>query len=509
MTMKKLTKIICLLLCSILLFSMLGCQDMGDVVLYQDGMEYKVTEKGTPEPYATYSYDIIGGRDVMPIGGFCGTVKGDASINGVDYPNFMTEEYVKLLSEAGLNTIVYMNDRANQIPSDIKNLLEYGEKYGMGFYLNLDLIAGMSAERSPVLYSENKITEIAQTVYKQINSISSNMEYRSLLGLWFMDEVFPNNQVLNAIALKEKLIELGFGLDFYSNALGYWQGVWNVHNTCPDTDYETYAKSYMQLGLKMYSTTHYPYSTSYAKYKKANLSDEETDDAIKELLIDLLWERKCAIDNNQVYWRMMQAGHQFLGSASEALPVGPDEGEFLFDGNLALAMGSKAIQYFVPLAHPQDQLNPDGTYDPDRNSLIGITGKKNQWYYYAQKLSNQIKAVDHVLMNSAHMGIMACGKQAENLLSGMEGTEGIIAGNSWRQLKKVSGDSAFVGCFDYLGGTALYVLNSSRNNRASTTLSFDGVYCYDVVQRAEQCAVVGRSMTLNLQPGEAALIVLR
>jgi hypothetical protein len=266
---------------------------------------------------------------------------------------------------------------------------------------------------------------------------------------------------------------------------------------------------YVQLELKMFSATNYPYSTSYRKYKKENLTDEETDDAIANLLKSLLTERKYAMQAGQAYWRMMQAGHQFDGANTEALPVGPDEGEFLFDGNLALATGSKGIQFFVPLAHPQDQTNPDGTYDPDRNSMIGITGKKNQWYFYAQKLSKQIKAVDHVLMNSAHMGIMACGEQADRLSVEIKDKEGYIAGKKWRQLKNVSGSSAFVGCFDYLGGTALYVVNSSRNNRAKTALTFDGKYCYDVTQRAETCTVVGRKITLNLQPGEGALIVLR
>jgi hypothetical protein len=138
-----------------------------------------------------------------------------------------------------------------------------------------------------------------------------------------------------------------------------------------------------------------------------------------------------------------------------------------------------------------------------------MTGKKNRWYFYTQKLTKQIEAVDHVLMNSANMGILACGAQATSLCAQVKDKEGYLKGNSWRQLKSVSGDSAFVGCFDYLGGTALYVVNSSRNNRANTTLQFDNNYCYDVIQRGQSATVVGTRMTLNLQPGEGVLVVLK
>ena len=79
----------------------------------------------------------------------------------------------------------------------------------------------------------------------------------------------------------------------------------------------------------------------------------------------------------------------------------------------------------------------------------------------------------------------------------------------FRQLTGVSGDDCIIGCFDYKGGTALYVVNYSRKEKADITLSFDkDNYRYSVIQRGQSTDVVGGRMTLTLDAGEAALVVL-
>ena len=99
------------------------------------------------------------------------------------------------------------------------------------------------------------------------------------------------------------------------------------------------------------------------------------------------------------------------------------------------------------------------------------------------------------------MGMIATGEKADRLTAGIQDDEFVLDG-SFRQLSSVSGDASFVGCFDYQGWTALYVVNASRNDRATVGLHFDNVYAYDVTQRAETVSVVGKNMELNLQPGE-------
>ena len=80
----------------------------------------------------------------------------------------------------------------------------------------------------------------------------------------------------------------------------------------------------------------------------------------------------------------------------------------------------------------------------------------------------------------------------------------------YRELTSVAGDDCIVGCFNYKGGTALYIVNYSRTSKADVQLNFDrDDYLYEVIQRAESTKVVGGSIPLRLDCGEGALIVLK
>ena len=67
-----------------------------------------------------------------------------------------------------------------------------------------------------------------------------------------------------------------------------------------------------------------------------------------------------------------------------------------------------------------------------------------------------------------------------------------------------------MGCFNYKGGTALYVVNYNRKEKANVSLSFGcDDYRYTVIQRGKSCDVVGGRIPLTLDYGEGALVVLK
>ncbi len=66
-----------------------------------------------------------------------------------------------------------------------------------------------------------------------------------------------------------------------------------------------------------------------------------------------------------------------------------------------------------------------------------------------------------------------------------------------------------VGCFDYNGGTALYVTNFNTTEKKQVTLHFDNNYAYEVIQRAQSANVYGKAITLTLEAGEGALVVVK
>ena len=167
-----------------------------------------------------------------------------------------------------------------------------------------------------------------------------------------------------------------------------------------------------------------------------------------------------------------------------------------------LAFGAKGINYF-PACFPTSyvQLAPEDRIND--NSLINKYGSTTPFYYYAQEVNANVKAMSPVLTNSAHMGVIlnglgACVYTGSDKLS------------SFRQLESVSGDPSLIGCFDYKGGTALLVVNNSiTEHRGEIKLSFDNNYEYQVIQRATTTNVIAESFVLTLEAGECALVVVK
>ena len=167
-------------------------------------------------------------------------------------------------------------------------------------------------------------------------------------------------------------------------------------------------------------------------------------------------------------------------------------------------MGAQGIQWFPVLQPYQFTLAENGTWDFERNGLIGAIGNKNQWYYYAQKINKHIAAIDQVLMNSVSKGVIISGQQAKE---DMELTSCVIESGTFNQFQSITGE-AMVGCFNYNGKTALYVVNYSYEYAQKLTLKFDGTQNIRKIQNAEESFVKGSSLTLDMAAGEGILLVL-
>lgn len=101
---KKIGKIASfIMVMSVVMSILIGCAD-----------QYTVTEKREAPQVNAVSYDIIGGDDVMPVGGFWGPFTSDPNLakfpEKIPYlsgklPNFVTDEYYKLIKASGINTL--------------------------------------------------------------------------------------------------------------------------------------------------------------------------------------------------------------------------------------------------------------------------------------------------------------------------------------------------------------------------------------------------------------------
>lgn len=498
------------------LFALVGCQSKPAVTKrYVDGMTYHETTKREAETYYSLSYDAIGGDEVMPIGGFYGPYASGGSVDGHNFPNFVSEKYFQYLEDAGINLLVYSRDfwTYQGGNANLTEALDLAEAHHMGYFVYVDWIANQLGQH--MAPSDATSIPLAQDDGKEIladviDEVSDSGKRKAFVGVHGMDEPFPKQ--FDSISLFSKTFyeicqEKGYSYDIFYNSLGRWNGENNFFGAGPSMNYESYMEQYFdEITPRMFSCTQYPFTSE---------STEESA-LVSPLYYGLDANRYTANKYHVPFWRMLQAGGQHNDAAAWIPSVDPypSEGETLYDVNLALAYGAKAIQYF-PLIQPlYYAYKTGGTYDFDnRCGLIGADGNLTRWYYYAKRANAQIQAIDHVLMKSANDGVLVHGDTARHYIvdeAQKESSFGaVLEGESYRELSSISGGDCVVGCFDYKGGTALYVVNYNRKEKADITLHFDrDDYRYTVTQRAESVDVVGNAVPLRLDAGEGALIVL-
>ena len=443
---------------------------------------FVLTEKGYPETYYSVYFDAIGGKDVMPVGGFHGPHTPSASMNGQSLPDYVSDEYFQLFQEVGVNLIVSAPEDFSVSTESVTEALELCEKYGMGYFISDTIISNVKSGQA---LDQSEFERLLKIYYK----------YPGFVGLHIADE-----PVATQFAPIAELYDGFYKTDLksvhaYTNLLPIYNFGINYSGTAEMMTYEEYIRGFVDtVHPKFLSYDHYPYTglekENYAKYFE-NLS-----------LI-----RQVAEENCIPFWTIVQAGGQWNDAMNEfeSEPYYPTEGQMLWDVNMGLAFGAKGIQYF-PLIQPRHfAIATGGTYDFQRNGLLGTMGNRTQWFYYAKKANEQIRAIDSVLMNSYNAGIIAIGSEARGDIGA---SSALIESGSYRQLTRVEGDCV-VGCFDYMGGTALYVVNYSRTQKNNISLHFNDRYGYDVIQRAQLAEVAGDRLTLTLEAGEGALVVLR
>lgn len=484
-----------------------------DVRLYSDGMEYVTTEKGTPVEYSSLSFEYLGGSDVMPIGGFYGpTTYGAGSIDGNVFKETISDEVFDAISDCGVNMIVYGREMwgvsgANEL------ILDLCEKYGIGYFMQLEYVEsqlGGHTTSYPVEDMELNTDAGVAKLQSILDDLTKNGTRKCVIGIHGKDEPFLH-EVRNLSVFLDVFnnkLENNYGLKVFGNMLGHWSGEWTMFGTTSGTLASDYYDYYFDaVNPSMMSVTQYPWGWEQEPYALSS--------AYRSLFDGLALYRMYSEKYDVPFWRMMQAGGNWNDAMAwiESGTPYPTEGQILMDVNAALAFGAKAIQYF-PLVEPiYFAYEEGGTYDFDRNGLIAANGSKTRWWYYAKRANQQVQAVDEYLMNAANLGIIVHGDDARKLMidgnTYAELANPYLETEKFRQLTDIAGDDCFIGCFDYKGGTALYVVNYSCESKSNVTLKFDGNYRYNVIQRAESCDVVGTAIPLTLDAGEGALIVLK
>lgn len=467
-----------LLACVIVL--QIGCSTKKAEVVKQENQQEVVIEEMEAEESVALSFDIIGGKDVMPVAAFYGPYVTSFSPKAQPLPDYFSEEFMKDIAASGVNLISYTASDTSDEKG--KTLLDLGEKYGVGLFVHDADILDMRGKKAKP--DVNIITEL----------MAPYRNHPAFCGLYVVDEpggkdYWTKGEGANMedYASLTKVLREECQVDFYTNLI-------RINHKGEKEQYESY--------LKEYCETMNPSVMLFDLY----VWDEGSTKTI--FLYNLALARKYALEYNIPLWNFIACGSYWEGTeVGDNYKPTPLEGEFDWSVNTSLAYGTQGINYFM-LIQPYyfaTTSDPD-VYEAEKNGMFGLWGNKNRWYYYAQDISKQITAIDGVLMNSVNKGVIASGEEAEKDAS--DCVDAMIEGKSWRELADVKGD-ALVGCFNYQGKTALYVVNYDANYAQDIELTFHNNYKMQVIQDGETQYIDASELTLKMKAGDGALIVIQ
>ena len=472
--MKNKTVVGVVALLMILSMCLIGCASKEEVVETIAPMDQEESN--------AISFNFIGGKDVMPIGVFDGPHTSKWNQDGNMGPDFVTDEYYKLLKDSGVNLVV--ESKSNWLTSrdSMKKSLELGEKYGLGIFVGDHNITW-----------DYDITEEEARQY-----VSEYYDYPAFCGITLLDE--PNvpyftrdgneNRNLDLFVNMAKVLQKDLGITCAINL--YNGGNWDAKTR---DIYKRYVDDcFEQLDPSIYCYDMYPHST------------DPDSTIINKVLWNMALFRDKSIADGKPYWTYLATGGQWLANTTEQTkkPYFPNEPQFNWYYNNHLAFGCQGFIYYGFVFELKSDTAVGTDWDHYEKGMIGEFGNKTQWYYYAEKANKHIAAIDDVLMNCVNKGVIASN---DTVKKEMQFIDCIIESGKFRELQSVEGDS-IVGCFNYNGKTALYVTNFSMEYAQKITLNLNATQKMKVVQNAETSYVKGKTLTLDMAAGEGVLVVI-
>jgi len=485
----KLKKLIAALLAGALLLSLAACGGGGGSSDNNDKQSSSDTAPDKPPveqvvDYSTYGSYWFPQHDykTMPIGAYnsCPPKEGEYTKNFL-----LSEELFENYYYAGVNTMMGLTDYISMHESSVMTALDYCYDYEMAY-----LLAYLSA------WDVRSETTVRSTLARV-------MHHDSFAGIMLSDE--PGKVMFEKMAASRSIFEKVLGetsdklyhsnlFPTYANQKQLWFRSYTSSDVLPvdSYTYQQYVDDYMQ--------TYNPQVLSYDFYPITGEFPRLSDGYFANMSII----RNAALKANVPFWTYVQTCSFRNGQRL------PTEADLLWNVNTCLAYGAKGIQYFCGVV-------PNDGGEIFNGAMFDESGEPTEVYYHVKKANSQIKAVDEVLMCSKSKGVIYAGLMPA-LNNGTDArmtapdTDKLFAYN---ELVSVESDHALVGCFDYNGKTALYVVNNAIADDAtstaatSVTLSFDGSCSgYTVQQTAKAGFNAQSSLTLQLAAGEGVLVVI-
>ncbi len=428
-------------------------------------------------------YDVLP-KDEMPIVAYMAMPPANANDgdsisdnpSGMNLHNFLTYK------EAGFNILCGLYDKIGFKDGDVRKALELCEMLDMPYLINDPEFSGDT--------KSGKVSYASTDEYKQSMLNKWYLESKSFGGYALKDE--PSTKDFDAMKnIAQALNQIDSGKIAHTTLFPC--GVTADRLDLPASlNFAGFYDTYVRLLMEKVNPNVLVFD-KYLFFSDNNIEDISSIDLnlyVKNISII----RKYAQQYNTPFWANIAT---FNHIARKNFTYK----QLLWTVNFNLAYGAQGIQYYTYWDNfvAYSSMNDWGT--ESGAGAINYTGGKKENYYEIQKVNQNIKVVDSVLMDSKHIGVMQIGKQIVPMLS-----EDSIY--SYGPLKEIDGGDLFVGCFDHNGKAVYYIMNNSTEGATKT---FTAKFLHNVDARISNSDIVKScnntsSIGFNLTAGQAILL---
>ena len=464
-------------------------------------------EKLSTDGTGTIQYQVDENNQlVMPIGSWIGpnTWNGFHAASGTylsDFgmeSNFLQEKYYAMIGELGINQITYVGDDYNSASyRTILKGLSMAEEYGLQVYVDDSAIA--------LDITDTADKTVAQMVAERANAYG---RYSSFAGYHVYDEPETDNfyytkgSKLSMDAIKNKTSLL----NSYANLSGFV-------NLYPDWHSGRHGTVYSSEYLPQYIEKCNPKYLAFDDYPFITGSDiSETVESSARYFSNLKQIQKQAKAAGIPFVGFIGTGEDYSQIPKEVSSVYPTAQQLKWNVNTMLAYGAKGFNWFtlfeqwdMALTIKEGTTSEIGGMEAGRCGLIGTTGEKTRNYDTAKAINKWVSDVDHILMESEQVDVLANGEYAQ---SNTKVTKTTYNGMTLQVNNTRYG--AIAGVFNYQGKTAYYVVNNNISAAQKITLDFGSTSKTCTVYNGATLGstVTGTNCVLDIEAGGAALVIV-
>lgn len=429
------------------------------------------------------------GKTVMPIVGFWGP-PDEAIWNGNVYPSLKTDEVFARIKESGINLFLQDNDPYDKKKDSVEKTLELCEKYNLFYYVS----TAHALRNFRAYHNQDGASEIP-TAERIAKEIQTYITHSACAGLFVVDE--PS---------KQSLSDIGCFIENYKTALnilgikdkGYYVNLLPVCSFigAPTIEcWEQYLeRAVLDAKLEYLSYDFYVFQTPGISKDNVSAGLYSHMEAAKEISDKY---------GNIPYGVCVPTGGYWKEEADNVGTRRPEPEEIEWIVNTHLAFGCKMITYFT-LCNPISFFKylPHGA-----TGILSPDGEKSTLFDAVKNANEQVAAVDEYLLKSINKHVLAIG-DIPSKFEYLYGKHIKTKDSSYQELVFVEGDGVLIGCFDYEGCSAFYVVNTFKKEQ-KIKLVFNGLKVMKLVDALQGERIVEQSeLELLLEKGKATLVII-